>query len=56
MRRTVGISPLTFKKVKPSAESEITNMHFNFNHNPLFDDFTIFAQGNNKFLLEIKEM
>ena len=51
----MGIFPLTFKIVKPSAESSIHD-HFLFcNHDPSFDDFTILAQETNKFLLEIKE-
>ena len=50
-----SISPLTFKKVKPSAGSSIRD-HLPFcNHDPSFEDFTILAQGTNKFLLEIKE-
>ena len=51
----IGISPLTFKKVKPSAESSICDHLLFCNHNLSFDDFTILAQGANKFLLEIKE-
>ena len=49
------ISPLTFKKVKPSPESSIRDHPLFCNHLPLFDDFTILAQGTNKILLEIKE-
>ena len=45
----------TFKKVKPSAETSIRDHLLFCNHNTLFDDFTILAQGTNKFLLEIKE-
>ena len=51
----IGISPLTFKKVKPSAESSIRDHLLFCNHDPSFDDFTILVQGTNKFLLEIKE-
>ena len=51
----IGISPLTFEKVKPSAESLIRDHLLFYNHDPSFDDFTILAQGANKFLLEIKE-
>ena len=50
-----GISPLTFKKVTPSAESSIHDHIVFCNHEPSFDDFTILAQRTNKFLLEIKE-
>ena len=50
----IGISPLTFKKVKPSVESSIRDHLLFCSHDPSFDDFTILAQGTNKFLLEIK--
>ena len=51
----IGISPLTFKKVKPSVESSIRDHLLFCNHEPSFDDFTILAQGTNKLLLEIKK-
>ena len=51
----IGISLLTFKEVKPQAESSICAHLLFCNHDPSFDDFTILAQGTNKFLLEIKE-
>ena len=51
----IGISPLTFKKVKPSAESSIRDHLLFCNHDPSFDDFTILAQETNKFLLGTKE-
>ena len=51
----IGISPLTFLKVKLSAESSIRGHLLFCNHDPSFDDLTILAQGTNKFLLEIKE-
>ena len=53
--KSSGISPLTFKKVKLSAESSICDHLLFCNHDPSFDDFTILVQGTNKFLLEIKE-
>ena len=46
-----GISPSTFKKVKPSAKSSIRDHLLFCNHEPSFDDFTILAQGANKVLL-----
>ena len=49
------ISPLTFKKAKPSVESSIRDHLLFCNHDPSFEGFTILAQGTNKFLLEIKE-
>ena len=51
----IGISQLTFKHVKPSAESLIRDHLLFCNHDPSFGDFTILAQGTNNFLLEIKE-
>ena len=48
-------SPLTFNKVKPSAESSVCDHLLLCNHSPSFDDFNILTHGNNKFLLEIKE-
>ena len=51
----IGISPLTFNKVKPSAESSVRDHLLFCDHSPSFDDFTILTHGNNTFLLEIKE-
>ena len=51
----IGISPLTFKKVKPSVESSVRDHLLFCNLEPSFYDFTILAHGTNKFLLEIKE-
>ena len=51
----IGISPLTFEKVKPSIESSIRDHLLLYNHDPSFDDFIILALGTNKFSLEIKE-
>ena len=51
----IGISSLTFNKVKPSAESSVRDHLLFCDHSPSFDDFTILTHGNNKLLLEIKE-
>jgi len=51
----IGISPLTFKKVKSSDESSVRDHLLFCDHSPSFDDFTIITHGTNKFLLEIKE-
>ena len=51
----IGVSPLTFRKVKSSAESSICNHLLFCNYDPSFDDFTILNQGTSKFLLEIKQ-
>ena len=51
----IGISLLTFKKVKPSAKSSICDHLLFCNRDLSCAGFTILAQGTNKFLLEIKE-
>ena len=51
----IGISPLTFNKVKPSAESSVRDHLLFCDHSLSFDEFTILTHGNYKFLLEIKE-
>ena len=51
----IGISPLTLKKTKPSKESSIRGHLLKCDNNPSFDEFTILAHGNKKYLLEIKE-
>ena len=53
--RNFPINPISPLKVKPFAESLILDHLLFCNHDPSFDDFTILAQGTNKFLLEIKE-
>ena len=51
----IGISPLTFRKVKPSKESAIRDYLLNCNNIPSFEEFTILAYGHHKYILEIKE-
>ena len=51
----VRISPLTFRKVKPSKESAIRDHLLNCNNIPSFNEFTILAYGHYKHILEIKE-
>ena len=51
----IGVSPLTFKKTKPSKESAIHDHLLNCNKIPSFEEFTIFTDGNNNFVLEIKK-
>ena len=51
----IGISPLTTKKIKPSKESAIRDHLLICNNVPSFDEFSILAHGNNRFVLEIKE-
>ena len=54
-REHIGITPLTFKKTKPSKESAIRDHLLNCNNILSFEEFTNLANGNNKFVLEIKE-
>ena len=42
----IGISPLTFKKIKTSKESSIRDHLSECDDNPSFDEFTILAHGN----------
>ena len=51
----IGISPLTSKKIKLSKESAIRDHLLICNNVPSFDEFSILAHGNNRFVLEIKE-
>ena len=51
----IGISPLTFKKTKPSKESAGHDHLLNCNNIPSFEEFAILTNGDNKFVLEIKE-
>ena len=50
----IGISPLTFRKVKPSKESVIRDHLLNCNNIQSFDEFTILAYRYQKYILEIK--
>ena len=51
----IGISTLTFRKVKPSKERAIPDHFLNCNNIPSFDEFTILAYGHHKHILEIKK-
>ena len=51
----IGVSPLTEKKVKPSNNSAICDHLLHCNFLPFFDNFSIFAHENKRYLLEIKE-
>ena len=51
----IGISPLTFRKVKLSKESAIREHLLNCNNILSFDEFTILTYGHHKYVLEIKE-
>ena len=51
----IGISHLTIKKTKPSNQSVIHNHLLNCRNVSSFKEFNIFANRNNKFVLEIIE-
>ena len=51
----IGVSPLTRKKVKPSNNSAICDHLLHCNFLPSFDNFSVLAHENKKYLLETKE-
>ena len=51
----IVISPLTFRKVKPSKETAIRDHLLNCNNIPSFDEFTTLAHGHHQYILQIKE-
>ena len=52
----IGIlSPLTFRKVKPSKECAFCDNLLNCNNIPSFDEFTILTYRHHRYILEIKE-
>ena len=51
----IGASPFTVRKVKPSNNSAICDHLLHCNFLPSFDNFSVLAHENKKYLLEIKE-
>ena len=51
----IGVSPLTRKKVKPSNNSAVCDHLLHCNFLPSFDNFSVLAHENKKYLLETKE-
>ena len=51
----IGVSLLTGKKVKPSNNSAICDDLLHCNFLPSFDNFSVSAHENRKYLLEIKD-
>ena len=51
----MAISSLTFKKTRQPKESSIRDQLLQCDNNTSFDELSILAHGNNKYLLEIKE-
>ena len=54
-REDIGLSPLTFRKAKPSEESAIRDHLLICNNMSSFGELTILAYGRHKYILEIKE-
>ena len=54
-REQTVVSPWIFKKTKSSKERSFCDHLFNYCNIPSFEEFTILANKNNKFVLEIKE-
>ena len=51
----IGVSPLTRKKFKPSNNSDVCDHLLHCNFLPTFDNLSILASENKKYLLEIEE-
>ena len=51
----IGLSPLTFKKCKPSKESAVSDHLLFCNNDPSFEEFSVLAKASSKFSLDIKE-
>ena len=47
----IRISPLAFKKTKPSEESSIRDYFLQCDNDPSFGEFTILAHGNKKYFI-----
>ena len=52
----IGISPLTFKKMKPSKESSIRDHLLQSNNNSSFDEFTILVHGIKSIYLKLNKV
>ena len=51
----IGLSPLTFKKCKPSKETAVRDHLLFCGNDPSFEEFSVLAKASSKFSLEIKE-
>ena len=51
----IGVSTLTGRKVKPSNNNTICDHLLHCNFLPSFDNISVLAHENRKYLLEIKE-
>ena len=51
----IGMSHLSFNKIEPSKESTTRYHHLNCNNMSPFEEFTVLANGTNKFVLKMKE-
>ena len=55
LENILGYHPWYLKKVKPSKESVILDHLLIHNSIPSFDELSILAYGDHKYILEIKE-
>ena len=53
--KRIGLSPLTFKKCKPSKERAVQDHLLFCDNDPSFEEFFVLAKASSKFSLEIKE-
>ena len=51
----IGLSPLTFKKCKPSKESAVRDHLIFCDNDPSFEEFFALAKASSKFFLKIKQ-
>ena len=51
----IGLSPLNFKKCKPSKESAVLDHLLFCDNGPSFEEFSVLAKACCKFSLEIKD-
>ena len=51
----IGLSPLTFKKCKPSKESAVHDHLLFCDNDPSFEEFSVLAKASSKFSLGIRE-
>ena len=51
----IGVSPITRKNAKPSNKSVIWDQLVHYNFLPSFDNFSVLAHENKKYLSKIEE-
>ena len=51
----IGLSPLNFKKCKPSKESAVRDHLLFCDNDPSFEEFSVLPKASSKFSLDIKK-